>query len=96
MVYLNVDVTSPRESFPEKKHHIFALHSSALETLRPVRQLSNGKAFLLTRERECEAEWKAGSFEALLLDKICQALGNVVEQLHSRPLHDLLGDRKHL
>ena len=96
MVYLNVDAPSPGESFLEKKHHIFALHSSALETLRPVGQLSNGKAFLLARERECEAQWKAASFEALLLDKVCQALGNVVKQLHPRPLHDLLGDRKHL
>ena len=85
---LNVSTT---DGALQQQYDVFALDAAALEVLAPVDQTAHGQAFLLTREREGEAELQQTPRQAVLGDELGQALGQVVEQLtrHARTVRDI-------
>ena len=65
----------------QKFHDVFVDNARATEAFRPGGQTSRGKAFLLAREGECEAQRIAYARleEILLLHEFEQAFGQVTE-----------------
>ena len=96
--HLDIDITSPGQSLSQQLDNILPLHSGTFETFGPVGQFAHSQPFLLAGEAECEAKWKTLRLVSNIpvRDKVSQTLGDVIKQLMTRALHDLLRDGVHL
>ena len=73
-----------------------SLITFAFESFGPFDQFSDGQSLLLAREAEREPEWQDLFVDSARFSELCQALGNVVEELVPMSGHQLLADGEHL